>query len=137
MDNSWVTQVEGIVSDYIEASLDDSNILVTTESYTGDTARFPAVYVHEMTQQEIGSDLDGSFINGVRSTFQLDIFANNEKDCKELSSNVMLIMKELRFKVIASPLYTPENGYHRSFSRYRRDIGASDLELFNDNEQGD
>lgn len=131
MDNSWVTQIEDNVTSYIDSSINekDSNVLVTSDEYTGGTATFPAVYVRELTQAERGYDIDGSVISGVLSTFQLDVFANSYRECKELSNKVMLLMKDLRFEVIASPLHTKGNGYYRSVSRYRRVIGGGDSEL--------
>ncbi len=131
MDNTWVTQIEDNVTSYIDSSLNEksSDILVTSEEYTGDTATFPAVYVRELSQTERGYDIDGSEISGVLSTFQLDVFANGYRECKDLSTKVMLLMKDLRFEVIASPLHTQGNGYYRSVSRYRRVIGGGDSEL--------
>ena len=130
MDNSWVTQIEENVTSYIDASLTATmDILVTSDEYTGDTAEFPAVYIREMTQQEIGQDIEGNSIDGVRSTFEINVYANTYTECKEISTKVMLLMKELRFQVIASPLHTRSNGFYRSVSRYRRDIGGGDIEL--------
>lgn len=130
MDNSWVTQIEQNVADYIDAELED--IFVTTEQYTGDTASFPAVYVHELSQIEKGYDLDGSEIAAVMSTFEIQVFDSSYNSCKELSKQVMLLMKELRFEVIASPLHTQANGYYRSVSRYRRNISGGDSDIINE-----
>lgn len=131
MDNTWVTQIEDNVTSYIDSSLNDkdSDILVTSEQYTGDTATFPAVYVRELSQTERGYDIEGSTISSVLSTFQLDVFANGYKECKDLSAKVMLLMKDLRFEVIASPLHTQGNGYYQSVSRYRRNISGGDSDL--------
>ena len=135
MDNSWVTQIEKNVVSYIDAELTQTmDVFVTSGEYTGDTAEFPAVYVHELSQVERGYDLDGSSINGVLTTFQIEVYDTTYPDCKDLSTQVMLLMKELRFEVIASPLHTQMNGYYRSVSRYRRVVGGEDKELIN--EQG-
>lgn len=135
MDNSWVTQIEENVLTYIDAALTATmDVFVTSGEYTGDTAVFPSVYIHELSQVERGYDLDGSSINGVLSTFQIEVYDTTYSSCKDLSTKVMLLMKELRFEVIASPLHTQMNGYYRSVSRYRRLIGGEDKELIN--EQG-
>lgn len=132
MDNSWVTQIEENVATYIDADLSTSmDVLVTTEEYTGDTAIFPAVYVRELTQVEKGYDLDGSSIASVLSTFQIEVYDTTYAECKELSTKVMLLMKELRFEVIASPLHTQMNGYYRSVSRYRRNVSGGDSDIIN------
>lgn len=136
VDNSWVTQIEENVRTYIESRLEDDSILVTSDNFTGDTASFPAVYVHELSQSEVGYTIEGNDICGVRTTFQLDVYTNDYNECKDISKNVMLFMKELRFEVIASPLHTQENGYYRSVSRYRRVVGGGDSELITDNGQG-
>lgn len=135
MDNSWVTQIEENVLTYIDAALTATmDVFVTSGEYTGDTAVFPSVYIHELSQVERGYDLEGSSINGVLSTFQIEVYDTTYSACKDLSTKVMLLMKELRFEVIASPLHTQMNGYYRSVSRYRRLIGGEDKELIN--EQG-
>lgn len=132
MDNSWVTQIEENVLTYIDAALTATmDVFVTSGEYTGDTAVFPSVYIHELSQVERGYDLDGSSINGVLSTFQIEVYDTTYSSCKDLSTRVMLLMKELRFEVIASPLHTQMNGYFRSVSRYRRLIGGEDKELIN------
>lgn len=130
MDNSWVTQIEQNVVTYIDSELATSmDVLVTSDEYTGETANFPAVYVHELSQTERGNDLEGTSINAVLSTFQIEVYDNTLAECKALSTQVMLLLKELRFEVIASPLHTKENGYYRSVSRYRRVVGGEDIDL--------
>lgn len=125
-----MTQIETNVSDYIESEL--SGVLVTTDDYTGDTAVFPTVYVHELSQIERGYDIDGSEIAAVLSTFEINVAEQTYLGCKELSNKVMLLMKGLRFEVIASPLHTKMNGYYRSVSRYRRHISGGDSDIINE-----
>ena len=130
MDNNWVTQIEDNVRDYIESELTEyKNILVTSEPYTGDVPMFPVVYIHELSQREVGEDLDGSNIVAVDTTFQIEIATSAKDLCKEISTKVMMLMKDLRFKVIASPLYQEGNGYSKSVSRYERVIGGEDIEM--------
>lgn len=130
MDNLWVTQIEENIATYIDAEINETaDILVTTEDYTGDTASFPAVYVHELPQVERGYDIEGTSINGVLSTFQIEVYCNSRQECKETSNAVLSIMKDLRFEVTASPLYKSENGYTFSVARYRRLVGGEDLDL--------
>ena len=130
MDNLWVTQIEENIATYIDAELNETaDILVTTEDYTGDTASFPAVYVHELSQVERGYDIEGTSINGVLSTFQIEVYCNTKPECRKISNDVLSIMKDLRFEVTASPLYKSENGYCFSVSRYRRLVGGEDLDL--------
>lgn len=130
MDNNWVTQIEDNVRDYIDSELTEyEDILVTSEPYTGDVPTFPVVYVHEMPQREVGQDLDGSNIVAVSTTFQIEIATSTKALCKDISTKVMMLMKELRFKVIASPLYQEGNGYSKSVSRYERVVGGEDGDL--------
>jgi hypothetical protein len=125
-----VTQIEDNVRDYIESELTEyEDILVTSEPYTGDVPTFPVVYVHEMSQREVGEDLDGSNIVAVDTTFQIEVATSTKPLCKDISTKVMMLMKELRFKVIASPLYQEGNGYSKSVSRYERVVGGEDGDL--------
>ena len=133
MDNSWVTQIEEKVESYLKAELPE-DVSVTSEDYTGDTAVFPAVYVKELTQQEIGSELMGDTIAAVRSTFQIEVYTNASTENKELSTKVMLLMKELSFEVIAAPLKTQQIGYYRSVSRYRRVVAGGDVQLISEDD---
>lgn len=130
MDNNWITQIEDNVRDYIDSELTEyENILVTSEQYTGDVATFPVVYVHELTQRENGYDLDGTTIVGVTSTIQIEIAAPTKALCKKISTQVLMLMKELRFRILSSPLYEDGNGYTKSRSRYERNIGGEDIDL--------
>jgi hypothetical protein len=132
--NEWASKIEEIVYNYIDDALseeyaDYDDFIVTDKPYTGDTPVFPVVYVHEMSQREIGNDIDGSTIVGVETTFQIEVAANEWDLCKEISKRIVLLMKELRFRVMASPLYQEGNGYTRSVSRYGRTVGGEDVEL--------
>lgn len=135
MAKSWVDQIEDNVATYIDSDLNETmDVLVTTEQYTGDTAEFPAVYVHELPQVERGYDIDGSSINGVLSTFQIDVYDNDSKSCKEIASKVRDLMKEMRFEMISSPLRTKEYGYYKAVARYRRLFGGEDKDLIDNTE---
>lgn len=134
MNNNWVTQIEPNVLAYLQSELETKyseyeDMLITSEEYTGDTPVFPVVYVHELSQREVGNDLDGCNILGVDTTFQIEIATPTKELCKNISTDAMMLMKELRFKVIASPLYQEGNGYTRSVSRYQRIVGGEDTDL--------
>lgn len=131
MENNWITQIEPNVLAYLQSDLETEyeDMLITSEEYTGDTPVFPVVYVHELIQREVGNDLDGENILAVDTTFQIEVAAPTKDLCKEISTKIVLLMKELRFKVLASPLYQEGNGYTRSVSRYGRIVGGEDTDL--------
>lgn len=103
------------------------NIRFTTSDKVPNEPKFPNVYVHEMRSQELGRDLQGTTINAIRSTIQVEV-ADNESmsNVHEVMSETVMIMKSMRYEVVTMPEFENRNVY-RSVARFRRVIGAYDV----------
>lgn len=103
-------------------------IRYTAENASDDDAVFPTVFVQELPGTEIGQDIDGTAINGVLSTFQVDVSDNdNKQNCKKVMSKVIESMKKMRFEVMATPIYRKENNVWIGTARFRRTIGFNNI----------
>jgi hypothetical protein len=90
---------------------------------------FPYVLVHRLPGSEVGHTLDKTGVNGILTTFQIEVFSNDSEDvCDKISSYIADIMVgDLMFEMVGEPYpdYTSTDEY-RYVSRYRRVVGASD-----------
>lgn len=103
------------------------DIRFTTSDKAPEKPKFPNVYVHEMRSQEMGRDLNGTTINAIRSTIQIDVSDNeNMSNVREVMNEVVMIMKSMRYEVVTMPEFENGNVY-RSVARFRRVIGAYDV----------
>lgn len=90
-------------------------------------AVFPFVFVQELPAVERGQTLDGQTINGGLFTFQIDVTDNvSQARARAVMTEVLRVMKEMRFEVISMPSFEFSNGTHRMTMRCRRMIGALD-----------
>ena len=107
------------------------NLFYTTANETDDSPSFPSVYVQELPGVERGRDLEGKDINGVLSSFQVDVQDNDKEKgkarTKEVMGKVMETMKSMLFEVTALPVYRRENDVWLATARFRRVIGANDF----------
>lgn len=88
---------------------------------------FPTIYVHEMRGTEIGETIDGQTMNGINSTYQVDVIVNTQQsDAKKILAIVASVFKKMRFKMIASPEFNSEEKIYRSTARFWRPIAAND-----------
>lgn len=100
----------------------------TTSDKAPTKAKFPTVYIHMLESPEIGSDLEGTSINGITATFQIDVTDNQSQTrADEVAKEVLRIMKTMRFKAVGMPLHDNSGDTYRTVSRYRRPIGAGDI----------
>lgn len=104
------------------------NINYTAENASDDEPKFPSIYVQELPSSEVGQDLEGTAINGILSSFQVDVSDNdNKQNCKKVMSKVVESMKGMRFEVIRTPIYRKEGNVWISTARFRRTIGFNDI----------
>lgn len=89
---------------------------------------FPVVYFHELEQVEMGNDLDNISVNAINETIQIQVYAKNADDCRNLTAESVSQMKRLRFNIPAMPIYSQsEDGrIFLSVFRARRVIGGGD-----------
>ena len=104
------------------------NINYTAENASDGEPTFPSVYVQELPAVETGQDLEGNAINGVISSFQVDVSDNKDKqNCKTVMGKVIESMKGMRFEVTALPIYRKEGNVWIGTARFRRTIGFNNI----------
>jgi hypothetical protein len=108
-------------------SLTDSNFGTNLISKT--TPKFPYICIHRLPGSEVGHTLDKTGVNGILTTYQVDVYSNDkESTCDEISGYIADIMVgDFMFKMTMEPYpdYSSTDEY-RYVSRYQRVIGASD-----------
>ena len=103
------------------------NIYFTDTDRAQVDAKFPTVYVHELPGVEIGQDLEGTSINGMRCTFQIDVTDNgSQANVNAVMDVIMGIMKGMMFTVTSMPEFQNTEAVFRKTARFRRVIGAGD-----------
>lgn len=104
------------------------NLKFTNSDRADTAAKFPTVYIHEMAGMESGADTEGDTINAVWYSFQIEITTNtNQSEAKEVMDEVVLIMKTMRFQVIATPEFQNTDSVYRRVARFRRMIAEDDI----------
>lgn len=102
------------------------NIVFTTENESDTSAKFPTVYLEELSGMERGRDLEGSTVNAYMATFQINISHNDKRyHVKSIMNNCMDTMKQLRFEIIGTPIYNRSDGVWTGVARFRRVIEAN------------
>lgn len=105
------------------------NINFTTSARTPTTAKFPTVLIRKLQGSEIMSDIEGTTVNGVLTTFQIDVVDNSSQYNADYIADVICkLMKNMRFQVVGEPyIDESDTATYRNVARYRRVIGASDF----------
>lgn len=128
--DSIETQVFSLIkakfSTKIKSRYKDLNFTTSDKSST--KAKFPTAYIHLLESPEIGSDLDGTSVNGINATFQIEVTDNQSQTrADEVAKEILKIMKSMRFKSVGMPFHDNQGDTYRTVSRYRRPIGAEDI----------
>lgn len=128
--DSLETQIFSLIkakfSTKIKEKYKDLNFTTSDKSST--KAKFPTVYIHMLESPEIGETLEGTEINGVNATFQIEVTDNqSQARADEVSKEVLRIMKTMRFKAVGMPFHDNSGDTYRTVSRYRRPVGAGDI----------
>lgn len=104
------------------------NLNFTTSDKSPTSPKFPTVYIHLMEPAETGETLDGTGINAVNATFQIDVSDNQSQTrADEVAREVLRIMKTMRFKAVTLPFHSNVGDVYRTVARYRRLIGSGDI----------
>lgn len=99
----------------------------TVDRVVSSNAKFPTVYVHEMAGAEQGADLEGQNINAVISSFQIEVIDNTSQNrTNEVMTEIVGIMKSMRYQVIATPEFQNTATVYRSVARFRRVVAKGD-----------
>ena len=128
----WISDIETKVFSEIkkngqELKKNFPNIFFTTENESDTPAKFPTVYLEELSGTERGRDLEGNSVNAYMATFQINISHNDKKShVRRVMNNCMDTMKKLRFEIVGTPIYSRSDGVWTGVARFRRTIGSGD-----------
>lgn len=128
--DSLETQIFSLIKAKFSAKIKEKykDLNFTTSDKSSTKAKFPTVYVHFMESPEIGETLEGTEINGVNATFQIEVTDNqSQARADEVAKEILRIMKSMRFKTVGMPFHDNSGDTYRTISRYRRPIGAGDI----------
>lgn len=104
------------------------NTHFTTSDRVSDNPKFPTIYVHEMSSSELARDLDGTRINAIQSSFQIDVFDNESiSNATEVMNYVVSTMKTMRYEVTSMPEFSNTQDVYRKVARFRRVIADGDV----------
>lgn len=104
------------------------NLAFTTQEVNKGDPKFPTIYINIIESSEVGSTLEGTSINGINVTFQIDVIDNeSQQRADEVAAEVLRIMKSMRFKVVMMPIHVRQSGIYRTVSRYKRVISNNDI----------
>ena len=120
------TRVKAIVNKKLKTKYPDINF--TTSSVASTDPKFPTVYVKRMQGAERGQDLEGSTVNAMLVTFQVEVTDNvSDTRAQEVADSVCEVFKSMRFQILGEPF--PDNtqrGVFRNVARYQRLVGYGD-----------
>lgn len=102
-------------------------LFYTTKDEVEDEPSLPNVYVQELELAEQGRDLEGTEINAVLSTFQINVSAKRKQQTKEVMNQAVKTMKSMKFEAIGLPTYRTQNGLSKGTARFRRTIDKLDI----------
>ena len=123
--NIVLTRVKAIVGKKLNTKYPDIDF--TTSASSSTTPKFPTVYIKRMQGSERGQDLDGSTVNAMLVTFQVEIADNiSETRAQEVADNVCAVMKSMRFQILGEPVTDSQGNIHRNIARYQRIVGYGD-----------
>ena len=129
----WISDIETKVFSEIkkngqELKKNFPNIFFTTENESDTPAKFPTVYLEELSGTERGRYLEGNSVNAYMATFQINISHNDKKShVRRVMNNCMDTMKKLQFEIIGTPTYNRSEGVWSGVARFRRVFGANDI----------
>ena len=93
------------------------------------TPYFPTCYIHELQPAEFGQDVEGRSINAVIETMECIVYSRDKSECKLILNECVYQMKQLMFIVTAMPIISTSDGVHNGVARFRRLVGANDVDL--------
>lgn len=137
IENEWADDIPLIIysrltngfSQKIKDNYKMTNLNNFSDEGTSDApSKFPFVQFNALAPVETGQDLEGTSINGALFTFQIDVYDNSSKQkARTIMTEVVRLMKSMRFDVVAMPMFTKSDNVHRGTARFRRTIGANDI----------
>lgn len=131
----WTSDIQSIVFSRIKREGTKKlktkypNIFFTTSSTAETNPQFPTVYIKRLQGAERGQTIDGTTVNGIVSSFQIEVTDNqSDNRAQEVADVICLIMKSMRYQMLGEPFSdNTQKGVHRNVSRYQRIVGFNDV----------
>ena len=103
------------------------DLTFTTSDRVPQNPKFPNVYVHERGSMELARDLQGTTINAIRASFQIEVTDNsNMTNATEIMNYVVGEMKVMRFEIVTMPEFENTPSVYRKVAVFRRVLGDGD-----------
>lgn len=126
LESQIFSRIKANFSDKIKSKY--PSLSFTTSNKSQASPKFPTVYIHFMESQETEETLDGTDVNAVTASFQVDVSDNqSQARADEVAREVLRIMKSMRFRASGMPFHDNSGDTYRTVSRYRRIIASGDI----------
>lgn len=99
----------------------------TDTDRSSSTAKFPTIYLKKLQGKAIGRTLEDAKVNGIISSFQIEVTTNTTQNDSEIISDIMSdLMVEMGYEMIGEPVPDNTGDVFRNISRWQRVIGYND-----------
>lgn len=134
MATNWVMKLEPMIFTVLKTKLVKQfktkfpKINVTDTNRNSTEPEYPSIMLQQLPFVERGQDLEGSSINAILCSFQIDVYTNTtQTDADTIMSEIIDIFKSMKFTINAFPSFANTSTYFRSTLRVERMIGADDV----------
>lgn len=119
------TRIKAVVTKKLSSNYPDINFTTTDKVAT--EPKFPNVYLKRMAGAERGQDMEGSAVNAMLVTFQVEVTDNiSDTRALEVADECCAVMKSMRFQILGEPVPDNSGGVYRNIARYQRIVGHND-----------
>lgn len=126
---SWVRELKDKTVTIVKTMLGGS-IRVTDEYRTNTQAAFPTVYLEFLESPETAMDLENDEVNAINFTVQVNVYTTDRTECKEITDEVLEIVKRnLRMTIAMLPIFYEDGSVTNGVFRARRIMGQGDTFL--------
>lgn len=126
---SWVRELKDKTVTIVKTMLGGS-IRVTDEYRTNTQASFPTVYLEFLESPETAMDLENDEVNAINFTVQVNVYTTDRTQCKEITDDVLEIVKRnLRMTIAMLPIFYEDGSVTNGVFRARRIMGQGDTFL--------
>ena len=136
MNERWYEQVESRVLTLVRyrmqralQSKTSKTIKFTSDGESDAAPYFPTCYIHALQAMETGGDLEGRTINGMVFTIEVQTYCRDRQECIMIMNEAVYQMKQLAFEATAMPIVATTNNVANGVARFRRTIGAGDVDI--------
>lgn len=132
-DNTWAydlgAQIYSVIRVNVQQRLSSlyNNLNITNKSKSVGTPHFPTIYIHELPGTEVGQDLEGTSINGIMITFQVEVTTNeDEAEIRKIMGVVADEFKRMHFQTVSLLDIDDSGEVIRGIARFRRIKGNAE-----------